>query len=311
MQDNIRILIVTMVLVMVSLTFIPWSLADNTSADLSVTSAKPLYNPPARAQPPVRVKHNRKSIKTICQQWMNWFRRPEANKKNPPRKVATAAATRVAKRSSDPKRGKRIRPQDGIIANAETQEVLMKNAYIKYSADASLDADKQGIISLNTGDLIIDTYKPLLVKVAGERVLIKAKTTLLMSLRDGVVKIRNLQESHRHSIHVFAGQKRFAVCAGEEFVAARDYPTLQATASGDFVQRRRIKTFELGDGTNIMCSEYALVSLVKTNYLLGLMAYSRITDDRKLFGKVVKMAACLQIATRNHGPYALIAHASS
>ncbi|MBX9722310.1 MAG: hypothetical protein K2X81_12995 [Candidatus Obscuribacterales bacterium] len=159
---------------------------------------------------------------------------------------------------------------------------------------------------LKEGDAIIDSAKPFLIKAGGARVLLKEKTAIVVSMRDGVVKIRNLEENHAYSTHVFFGSRRFSLCAGQELVAASSFENLTTAVSEDAVKRRQLRTFDLADGTSIMCGEFSPVHVIKSVPTLKAMYQSSSKDERKSFNKIMKMSAALAIVMRSHGEFAPI-----
>jgi hypothetical protein len=222
--------------------------------------------------------------------------------------IKTIAAKETAKGSSAEiaNKSKSVESSNLIIDKAN-QRVIIGKSFFKYSPDAELYVGKDGIFVLRHGDLVADAAQAMLIKVGSSRVLMKPKTTLLISNRDGALKVRNMQESRAFSAHVFVNKRRFALCAGEELVSSANFDNLQNTASADCVKRRQVKTYELADGTNVMCAEFAPITVLKNNALLKAMAHSADKDEAKVFGKVMKMAACIATVMRAHGEYAPIA----
>ena len=222
--------------------------------------------------------------------------------------LKTVAAKETVKGSSAEIASKsKSAESSNLIIDKANQRVIIGKSLFKYSPDAELYVGKDGIFVLRHGDLVADAAQATLIKVGSSRVLMKPKTTLLISNRDGALKVRNMQESSAFSAHVFVNKRRFALCAGEELVSSANFDNLQNTASSDSVKRRQVKTYELADGTNVMCAEFSPITVLKSNALLKAMAHSADKDEAKVFGKVMKMAACIAIVMRAHGEYAPIA----
>lgn len=203
-----------------------------------------------------------------------------------------------------------LAPQS-ILVDQLNHRIMTGKTFIKYSADATINVDRNGIISMKYGDIVVDTQTPLLLKLGTDRMLVKNKCTALISIRDGAIKVRNLQENHAFSADVFISKRRFGICAGEELVATADFDSLQSTANEDHVKRRNVRTFELKDGTQIMCAEFSPINVIKQNPVLKSLAFSEDKTESKVFGRVMKMAACLAVVTRSHGDYAPIAGAQT
>ena len=190
-----------------------------------------------------------------------------------------------------------------LVFNQQEHRIIGPNLLIKCSDNASLRVEKNGLLVLREGDIVVDTKKPFLIKAGSSRVLLKNSSTILVSVNDGNVKVRNLQEQHACSTQVFFGLRRFELRAGEELVSARSFDQLGALASSDGVKRRQIHTFDLDDGTNILCDEFSAVNVIKKTPVLKSLISSSNRYDEKAYGKVMKMAACLAIVTAGHGQY--------
>jgi len=136
------------------------------------------------------------------------------------------------------------------------------------------------------------------------RILLRNHATVLVSLKDGTIKIRNLQENKAYSVQVFLGHQTFQLYAGQELVASSSFDKLSQSASSDGLQRRRMNTLELSDGTNVMRCEFSPVTLIKSTPVLKSLVSSNFKPESRAFEKVLKMAACLSIVTESHGNFA-------
>ncbi len=193
-----------------------------------------------------------------------------------------------------------------VTVDKTNRRISIGKTVIKCSTDSKVYLSNGGAICLLHGDTLVDAKNPLLVKVGSDFVLVRKDATALISVRDGALKVRNLQEQHAFSTELAINNRPFNICAGEEIVAANDFDSLQTTLSNDGVTRRQIQTYELSDGTNVMRGEFAPITVIKHSEMLKAMSKSSDQIDSKLFNKMMKMAACLAVVTGGHGSYASV-----
>lgn len=74
----------------------------------------------------------------------------------------------------------------------------------------------------------------------------------------------------------------------------------------DAIGRRHIVNHDLGGKHEIISSEVSLESLIENSHVLRQIILSDKDFDRSLVERMVKMAACLMQATRDHGTYSLM-----
>ena len=71
----------------------------------------------------------------------------------------------------------------------------------------------------------------------------------------------------------------------------------------DRVTRRRMKNYKLGPTELANTCEFSAVSVIKHSSVLTNLRLSQNKEDKAIFKKVMKMTACLTIATASHGWY--------
>lgn len=182
-------------------------------------------------------------------------------------------------------------------------EAKLATGLVKCSPDADVVIHNSRLVTMNSGDVLVSAKQPLVVKSGSASVLIAKDVIALVSTRYGVTKIRNLNESRLNSMKVVVDGSVFPVRAGQETVIADDFQTMQMSVEQDSVNRRALSTFELPNGRQLMSCEFEPVTLIKNNEVLRSMIHTRDRTDRAAFNKIMKMAACLQIATASHGGY--------
>jgi len=193
-----------------------------------------------------------------------------------------------------------------VSVDKANRRISIGQTLIKCSTDSKVFLSNAGTICLVYGDTLVDAKNPLLVRVGTDFVLVRKNATALITVRNGALKVRNLQEQHAFSTELAINNRPFTICAGEELVAASDFESLQSTLGSDGVTRRQVQTYELSDGTNVIRGEFAPITVIKHNEMLKAMCSSTDQTDSRLFSKMMKMAACIAVVTGSHGSYASV-----
>jgi hypothetical protein len=128
-------------------------------------------------------------------------------------------------------------------------------------------------------------------------------TIVFLSVEENIIKIRNLEEPRLHCVHVTTPGKTFNLSAGEELAIGTTYNDLYMAMSHDRVARRQMKNYRLASDEIANTCEFSAVSVIKHSAVLISMRSSSGREDKAIFKKIMKMTACLTIATASHGWY--------
>ncbi|MBX9685226.1 MAG: hypothetical protein K2X27_00915, partial [Candidatus Obscuribacterales bacterium] len=104
------------------------------------------------------------------------------------------------------------------------------------------------------------------------------------------------------SISQFVGDRHVKIGAGQESILSRDKEAILATYKRDAVGRRRVQHFNLTTST-LATSEISIITLMASSPVLSAVAGSKDAENKELTAKLLKMAACLQVAVGAHGNY--------
>lgn len=186
-------------------------------------------------------------------------------------------------------------------------QIVATNAYVndhlfvKYSDDAIVKCAGDSQISFANGDIFVSAAKDTLVAAGDAKVVIAESGIVSLIKRAGVLSIRNLCENHQGCVGVEVGGRLFPVRAGEEVLVSKSFDELAHSAKLDAVHRRNLATAEVPDGHVVMTCEYDVPSLFQNSVVLRQVAHSNNAIERSLFGKVLKMTACLQVVAGTDG----------
>jgi hypothetical protein len=205
------------------------------------------------------------------------------------------------------KKQKKIRAHLQKNIYVSRNEANLPSGLVKCSPDADVVIHTSNVIDMRSGDLLVAAKRPLVIRAGASSVLVSKGAIVLVSQRAGIAKVNNLSESKLNSARVVVDGTLLPVKAGQEYVIADDFDSLQKSVEEDNVHRRALHTFELPGGVQLMSCEYEPVTLIKHNDLLSSMIHTSNRTDKQVFNKIIKMAACLQIATASHGQYSPLA----
>jgi YVTN family beta-propeller protein len=193
-----------------------------------------------------------------------------------------------------------------VSAGSAPCTVSTESAIVKATGHAVFDASEPGVVSLSSGDILLEANKATIVR-AGKYVLTVEPGTIVEVANSGkVVKVRDVWENGNKSIHAYAGNQSLSISVGEEVMLAESNGLITQEAKVDPVARRHVRIFTMPNQHSAARSEVSIVSLIQNTELLSHLRVSQDATDKAILDKLVKMAACLAQTTANHGPYSTI-----
>ncbi len=157
-------------------------------------------------------------------------------------------------------------------------------------------------VRLRRGELLVFADKTMTVHTGDSTVSIAAGTMALVSKDNLVTKVRNIWEPKQFSVKQFIGKNHVALSAGQESIIGKDQKIIQATYRHDSVGRRQVRHLEM-DTHRVSTSEYSIITLMASSPVISALALSKESEDVRMTGKMLKMAAALQMSTGGHGTY--------
>ncbi len=179
------------------------------------------------------------------------------------------------------------------------------SAIIRHSGQAQITMERPGVVSLKQGETLLEVTKPTVIKSGDYRIALDAGTVALVSLKGGVIKVRNLYEGSAKSIHAVVEGKKVDVAVGQELLMGPNDGSVLRVLNSESIGRRNLRSFDLEGGSHqlIRC-EFSLVSLMGQIDVLSRVKASANGSDHDLINRLIKMAAIMSQVTAGHGSFA-------
>ncbi len=175
-------------------------------------------------------------------------------------------------------------------------------AQIKHTGAARVLVNSSGHLLLKRGEILLVCKEDTLLKAGICDLSLERGAVVSVDRDDEAVKVRVLYDRSPASVKAFMGDNKHSVdlSAGQELiVSAKD----ASSSSLDGLARRHMRQTSLDGGQRVTTSEFSLVSLFRHSDILGALATSNDTADKRLLGKLMKMGVCLTTVTSSHGAY--------
>jgi hypothetical protein len=180
-------------------------------------------------------------------------------------------------------------------------------ALVKYVGKCKMSLTSPGLLHLQEGEILVHAPKKTVIKAGASHIEVKAGSMATVTVRDGMVKVRNLFENKRTSITAaVAGKRHIGVQIGQELIIGPKGIPLSRALSDDPVGRRRLTSIDLATGHTCISSEVSLSSLLQNSPVLAHLIRSAENEDRALATRVMKAAVCVSIVTQGHGNYSMV-----
>jgi hypothetical protein len=182
-------------------------------------------------------------------------------------------------------------------------QILLPTAFVKCTPDTDLIINNERKLRFTSGEVLVAARYPVMVVNKGNRLVIGRHGIVSIQAREGIFLVRNLSEAKCDTVVVEYSGMHFQLPAGKELLWAANSSRLLHFAQCDNVQRRMPNIYDLPNGNQILETEFSTISAIKNSPMLFHMAHSPVRNDQIVFNKIMKMAACLAVVTRPHGPY--------
>ena len=194
-------------------------------------------------------------------------------------------------------------PTTSVLNMDEMSLVTLTGVQARCLVSTQMTTDQGGKVNLKDGDVLVDSNKATEVMAGNCRITVAKKTIALISRKGDLVKVRNIVENSADSVTVTVGSNRAIILhAGQEAVSAPTKEALNSALKADSVARRHIRAVD-SDKEHLTVSEFSIISLCSNSKLMNRMIRSEQSDDKRVYEKMLKMAACLSQVTSSHGAY--------
>ncbi len=192
----------------------------------------------------------------------------------------------------------------GLGTNSKLYTLTNKWELIKYTGQTRVVAEDSGVLQLESGEALVSPTRPMEVRSGRHRIDIAANTIALVSNDGNILKVRDLYENSSNSITVYVGNRyKAAMSVGQEIMLGLTQRSIIAALKAEPIARRRMRSFDLNDGSVLMCCEVSLTSLVENIDVLRQIEPSPDKKDRAIIKHLIKMAVVIDEIQYKHGAY--------
>lgn len=179
-----------------------------------------------------------------------------------------------------------------------------RSTVVHYTGEIQALAKDDGRIALSDGQVLFFAQRTQQVTLPQGSLDLRAGSIVLVNAGSLCTSVRTLYEPGAGSVTlVAAGGLTTSIAAGQEAIFSKDQSSLQSMVNRQSIGRRRV-SIHMGDrGMMVHRSEVPLTTVISTNELLKMVFSSNSDIDKKIAGRLLKMAATLMLATQGHGNY--------
>lgn len=183
---------------------------------------------------------------------------------------------------------------------AKLATVNYANARIKHRGAEMVSIGD--LLMLKRGEMLVQADQPTVIRTDAGSLKIGAGSIVLISKDSLVTKVRTVWEPKSGSVRQLLDKNHIDIPAGQEVIISNEAAAISAVYKHDSIGRRRVRQFQVGD-QHVSVSEVSIITLMASSPVISAVALSKESDDLSMRGKMLKMAACLQMATAGHGTY--------
>lgn len=188
-------------------------------------------------------------------------------------------------------------------ARANLVAISTADAIVKHFGNASFTQREPSSYSLESGEILVSTRKPVTIRSRNCSLRLKADATALITRKNDLFSVKNLSDHGDGSIVVNIGHNFATVLGvGDEVVSGLQADGIKGYLS-DGVARRNSRLQNVAPDCSVMTSELSVGMLIKSNAILNRIYYSQNEDDKAIKQKLLKMGTILSVVTANHGPF--------
>lgn len=182
----------------------------------------------------------------------------------------------------------------------------LKAGTVKALSGTDLQMDHPAVLKMNSGEALFSASSDFFVKTPQSTIRVSAGSLLMISVSNGLCKVRTLWENQNNSVTVAVKDEKFSLAAGDEAIIGQDLRAIYLASSSDLLGRRLTHHRNLADGSIVQFAEISLMSLAQSSELLSRLMNSSDPCDRRICQKVNKMAAILVQISSSKGMYELV-----
>jgi hypothetical protein len=190
------------------------------------------------------------------------------------------------------------------VINPQKVEKVATGGYeISHLGDVVMKAEREGVITLEDGELLVEAKRDVLIKAGKIDIEIRPEAVVVIKKKPSSVDVQVLWDKHDQSVEIRAkGEKIELSCAEEAIIGFEDI-SLADEFAADHIARRRVQGVKLGAEASGVRAEISLDEILQSNAILLSKFAKEGGKESELLKKLVKMAACVDEVLAPHGEY--------
>jgi hypothetical protein len=195
-------------------------------------------------------------------------------------------------------------PENVFNPKNSLRSIFGPDSLIKLANDTKVTVESDNHIDFHSGEMLVWAIGETRIKCLSGVITIAPQTVALFQGNDSAVSVSNVYECNGKStvLETVDGQEIY-VSAGNSLAFANNDDNLKSLLCAQQFGRRNIRTWRGADDKDYLRSEISLVSLLHESKLLHELTKRPTKSEQVIVERIMKMAACLHVATSHHGPY--------
>lgn len=167
-----------------------------------------------------------------------------------------------------------------------------EHGHVRFPAETEM-SEKDGEITLVKGTTLIDAVRDLSVKAGDVLIKIERGAVVLIKRDDEITEVVTLFARGKGDVHVFCGNRKVDVLEAEKLYVGPSAARVINWVRESPGHRRVIKSDVQEGSLTLLLIESPPVAILQGDELLRALKESDEAKDRRLYNKLVKMAACV------------------
>ena len=198
-----------------------------------------------------------------------------------------------------------ISSQDKLNPIAFSSSLPLAATNIRQTVGSIIEQAEPSIYRMHTGNALFDGAQACNVVTPHGEVVIKKGAVVQVCVTPQVTYVRNLYDNSTHDVSTVVNNYKLQVHPGQEVAMVNGSRTrVRDIVYNDSVARRDLQVFSVDQDKHVAVSDFSHVNLMSCDPILHQIRTSPVDQDKKLYGKLEKMAAVITtVHDRTRAPY--------
>jgi hypothetical protein len=152
------------------------------------------------------------------------------------------------------------------------------------------------LVVVDAGTVVVRARRKMFLSIGQTCVALDPNTTIWLSKTHETLIVRCLYEDHANAVQIADETWNGKLSAGQQI-------RIGEAADKVRVPERSVIHYRLHKCIDIATSEFSISSMLTSDPILSLLRFSPTQSERASIKRMIKLAACLQLATGSHGPF--------